>query len=83
MDRYPMHCQYQSLLIWKDNEAACHPDRRESQRMDQPSDAAIALCRSLGEWHPVTIIVKAGGAVRIPLEWSTMLGFLFTPIGIV
>jgi hypothetical protein len=26
--------------------------------------------------NPVTIVVRAGAAVRIPIEWSTMLGFL-------
>ena len=43
----------------------------------------LRLAGFLADGNPVTIIVKAGGAARIPLEWSTMLGFLFTPISIV
>jgi hypothetical protein len=71
------------LVDLKDNEAGVIRTVVKASVWISHHTLPSSLAGFLADGNPVTIIVKAGGAVRIPLEWSTMLGFLFTPISIV
>ena len=71
------------LVDLKDNEARVIRTVVKASVWISHHTLPSSLAGFLADGNPVTIIVKAGGAVRIPLEWSTMLGFLFTPISIV